>query len=64
MEYTVTAGDTLQSIANRYSMSVQRLMEINNLRTDNDLRVGQITSDKNKEEVEAYIAKAAQTACL
>ena len=41
MEYTVTAGDTLQSIANRYSMSVQRLMEINNLRTDNDLRVGQ-----------------------
>lgn len=41
MEYTVAAGDTIQSIANRYSMSMQRLMELNNLRSDSDLQVGQ-----------------------
>ena len=39
--YVVQSGDTLYKIANRYGMSVNQLMEINNLETTN-LKIGQI----------------------
>lgn len=60
--YIVKGGDTLYSIARKYNMSVQELMSINNLTTDN-LYVGQklyLVSDNNKEE-NIYIVKLGDT---
>lgn len=42
MEYIVAEGDTIQSIADRYNVSPERLMRLNNLRTNDDLRIGMV----------------------
>lgn len=38
--YRVKAGDTLQSIANQYDTTVSNLININNLKDKNDIKVG------------------------
>ena len=38
--YTVKSGETLSELAERYGTSVQRLMELNNLRSSQDLLAG------------------------
>ncbi|ELA08604.1 putative bifunctional protein [Moraxella macacae 0408225] len=40
--YRVKAGDTLSSIANQYDLSIQELQNINNLKSANDIKVGDI----------------------
>ncbi|KAF1084819.1 N-acetylmuramoyl-L-alanine amidase XlyA precursor [Sporotomaculum syntrophicum] len=42
MTYTVQPGDTLASIANRYGISMQQLVELNNIANPNYIWVGQI----------------------
>ena len=39
--YVIRTGDTLESIANRFNTTVENIMRINNLQTD-DVTVGQI----------------------
>lgn len=41
-KYTVKAGDTLYSIANRYGVAVSRLASANNISNVNLLRIGQV----------------------
>lgn len=40
--YRVKAGDTLSSIANQYGVSIQELQNINNLKSANDIKIGDI----------------------
>ncbi|WP_019519627.1 LysM peptidoglycan-binding domain-containing protein [Faucicola boevrei] len=40
--YRVKAGDTLSSIAKQYGVSVQELQNINNLKSINDIKIGDI----------------------
>lgn len=42
MEYIVAEGDTLEDIAGRYNTSAERIRRLNNLRTNDDLRVGMV----------------------
>ena len=49
--YTVKAGDTLYSIAQRFGLTVNELKSINNL-TNNNLRVGQVLFISGGEEEE------------
>ena len=39
MEYIVAEGDTLADIADKYSVSAEKILRLNNLRSDDDLRV-------------------------
>ena len=39
--YVIRTGDTLESIANRFNTTVENIMRINNLQTD-DVTIGQI----------------------
>ncbi|MEI6829921.1 MAG: LysM peptidoglycan-binding domain-containing protein, partial [Synechococcaceae cyanobacterium ELA445] len=38
--YTVKSGDTLSDIAARYGVSVERLIQLNGLKSANDLQIG------------------------
>lgn len=42
MEYIVAEGDTLEGIAGRYNTSAERIRRLNNLHTNDDLRVGMV----------------------
>ena len=42
MNYVVEAGDTIESIARKYDLSPSALMQMNNLTSSNQLRVGMI----------------------
>ena len=39
--YVIRTGDTLESIANRFNTTVENIMRINNLQTD-DVTIGQV----------------------
>lgn len=42
MEYIVVEGDTLEDIAGRYNISVEKIRRLNNLRANEDLRAGMV----------------------
>ena len=42
MEYIVAEGDTLADIADKYSVSAEKILRLNNLRSADDLRVGMV----------------------
>ncbi len=60
--YTVKAGDTLYSIANKYGFSVNELKELNNL-TSNILSIGQVlnVSNSNSSAANTYTVKSGDT---
>lgn len=45
--YRVKTGDTLNSISNQYNVSVQQLVEMNNLANANDIKVGDLINVKD-----------------
>lgn len=42
MEYIVLQGDTLAEIADRYNVSPERILRLNNLKSDEDLKAGMV----------------------
>ena len=62
--YTVKAGDTLSSIANKYGTTYQKLASYNSISNPNLIRVGQvikIPSTKPTSSIEYYIIKNGDT---
>lgn len=58
--YTVKAGDTLYSIANKYNTTVDEIKKINNL-TSNNLSIGQVLKLNPTELQETYTVKRGDT---
>lgn len=60
--YTVKRGDTLYSIANQFSTTVQKLKSLNNL-TSNNLQIGQVllVTEKTYPDVSTYTVEKGDT---